>query len=92
MALVCLLMAIAVLSPTAAEAQGCAMCRTVGGGADDPLTKGMFRSVLFLLSVPMLLVLGIGGWLFYNLRQPQTDDPTDPTEALAARVVEFRRN
>ena len=52
-----------VLCPATADAQGCSMCRTVGQGPDDPVVKGMFTSLLFMVSMPVALVLGVGGWL-----------------------------
>lgn len=43
------------LSPTGAFAQ-CAMCGTALQGSEDPLSRGMFWSVAFLISLPYTIV------------------------------------
>ena len=49
-----------------AMAQGCSMCRTALGSADDPLARGFYWSILWLMSAPYLLFGLIGGWLVYR--------------------------
>jgi hypothetical protein len=47
-------------------AQGCAMCQTVMPRGDDPLARGMFWSVLLLMTMPFVVCGSIGGWIFYR--------------------------
>ena len=47
-------------------AQGCAMCQTVMPHANEPMARGMYWSVLFLMSAPFTVAASIGGWLFYQ--------------------------
>jgi hypothetical protein len=56
--------------PRDALAQGCAMCRTALSG-DDPLSQGIFWSVMVLMAAPFLVAGSIGGWLFYRYRRAQ---------------------
>ncbi len=55
--------------PATVGAQGCAMCQTVMPRADEPLARGMFWSVLLLLSAPFVIGGMIGGWVFYQYRR-----------------------
>jgi hypothetical protein len=57
---------LAVTAVSEVAAQGCAMCRTALGGADDPLTRGFFWSVLCLMGAPYVVAAVIGGWLAYR--------------------------
>jgi hypothetical protein len=57
-----------------ALAQGCAMCRTALSG-DDPLSQGIFWSVMLLMAAPFLVAGSIGGWLFYRYRRAQSTIP-----------------
>ncbi|MBI3246478.1 MAG: hypothetical protein HYZ50_08225 [Deltaproteobacteria bacterium] len=50
-------------------AQGCAMCRTVMPQANEPIARGMFWSVLFLMTAPFAVSAIIGGWLFQQYRR-----------------------
>jgi hypothetical protein len=54
------------LMATEAWAQGCAMCRTALGSAEDPLAQGFFWSILAMMAGPYLVVGSIGGWLTYR--------------------------
>ena len=47
-------------------AQGCAMCQTLMPHANEPMARGMFWSVLFLVTAPFAVGISIGGWLFYQ--------------------------
>jgi hypothetical protein len=51
------------LSSREALAQGCAMCRTAVEGQDDPLTRGLSHSVLFMVSMPFAVFFSAAGWL-----------------------------
>lgn len=50
-------------------AYACAMCQAVLPQANDPLARGMFWSVLFLLTAPFAVGATIGGWLFWQYRR-----------------------
>jgi len=54
------------LARSDAVAQGCAMCRTALGSADDPLARGFYWSVLLLISAPYVIFGSIAGWLVYR--------------------------
>src|SRR5437867_4396492 len=58
--------ALAMLLPTHVLAQGCAMCQTLMPHANEPMARGMFWSVLFLVTAPFAVGISIGGWLFYQ--------------------------
>jgi hypothetical protein len=61
--------------PNEVLAQGCAMCKTAVGGADDPLARGLNVSILFLLSMPFILAGSVGGWFFYMYRRSRRPVP-----------------
>jgi len=50
--------------PATVVAQGCAMCATAVDG-DDPLARGLNISILFMLSMPFVLVGSVGAWFAY---------------------------
>lgn len=56
-------------SPDHVLAQGCAMCRTALSGPQDPLAMGLNTSILFLMSMPFVLVASVGAWLTYMFRR-----------------------
>ncbi len=58
--------ALVLLTRIDAAAQGCAMCRTALGSADDPLARGFYWSVLLLMSAPYVVFGSIAGWLVYR--------------------------
>ena len=60
--------ALALMLPAEVLAQGCAMCQTVMPHGNDPMARGMFWSVLFLMTAPFAVGASIGGWLFYQYR------------------------
>jgi hypothetical protein len=51
----------------------CAMCQTVLPRGDDPLARGLFWSVLILLTAPFVVTGAIGGWVYYHSRKSQGD-------------------
>ena len=51
---------------TDALAQGCAMCRTALGSADDPLARGFYWSILFMMSTPYIVTGSVAAWLVYR--------------------------
>lgn len=60
---------LAVVLPAArALAQGCAMCGS-SFEPNDPVTKAMNVSIVFLLLTPYVLLAGVAGWLYVRFRQ-----------------------
>lgn len=45
--------------------QGCAMCGTVGP-KDTAGAEALNGSILFMMIMPYMLFLSIGGWVFYK--------------------------
>ncbi len=60
------LCSLAMILPAHVLAQGCAMCQTVMPHGNEPMARGMFWSVLFLMTAPFVVGISIGGWLFYQ--------------------------
>jgi len=58
--------ALTMLFPSHVLAQGCAMCQSVMPHGSEPMARGMFWSVLFLMTAPFVVGVSIGGWLFYQ--------------------------
>jgi len=50
-------------------AYACAMCQAVLPRGDDPLARGLFWSVLILLTAPFVVTGAIGGWVYYHHRK-----------------------
>ncbi len=50
------------------------MCRTVMPQAHEPIARGMFWSVLFLMMAPFAVSAVIGGWLWQQYRSLQRYD------------------
>ena len=55
------------LPATRAFAQGCAMCGS-SFAPDDPVTKAMNTSIIFLLLTPYVLLAAVGCWLYVRYR------------------------
>jgi hypothetical protein len=68
-------LAVLLLAPPSALAQGCAMCGTAVQDASDPLARSLSSSVLFMMSMPFALFITVGGWLFYRHRHPPDPSP-----------------
>ncbi|HZE89308.1 MAG TPA: hypothetical protein VE404_07165 [Verrucomicrobiae bacterium] len=64
-----LLASVVLLSAPPALAQGCAMCRTAVEGQDDPLTRGLGHSVMFMVSMPFAVFFSAAGWLVLSSRK-----------------------
>ena len=61
----------------------CVMCGTIGNGADDPLVRGMFASIMFMVFMPATLTMVVGGWFVYRHRSGLSDEPGDaPPESI----------
>ena len=80
-----MLLALATL-PNRVAAQGCAMCQTGVGGADDPLARAMNISILFLMSMPFVLTGAVGAWFFFMYRRSRGRRPV--LQVLRARREE----
>ena len=75
--------------PPELPAQGCAMCQTVMPHLGDPMARGMFWSVLFLMTAPFAVVASIGGWLFYrHWRAHRVQRTTAPVLPLKLAYVQ----
>ncbi|HZY31855.1 MAG TPA: hypothetical protein VFF86_09470 [Candidatus Methylomirabilis sp.] len=81
-----LIWAVAVLTPDVA--QGCAVCW--GSSEDQPLSRGIYWAILFLMAMPFTIVGSIGGWLAYKYRhsskaegqRPATDRALPTTQLI----------
>lgn len=67
---------LAMILPPQVLAQGCAMCQTVMPRGSEPLARGMFWSVLLLMTAPFVVGASIGGWLFYQHRSARRSQRT----------------
>ncbi len=68
--------------PEQVLAQGCAMCRTTLAGSDDPLVGAINTSVIFLMSMPYLIVGSIGGWAYMTVRRHHAASPAETHESV----------
>jgi hypothetical protein len=57
--------------PFPAHAQGCSMCNSATGGANDPLGRALHWSTLFMVSMPFLVVGSISGYLTWSHLRPR---------------------
>jgi hypothetical protein len=55
-------------------AYACAMCQTVLPREDDPLARGLFWSMLILLTAPFIVTGAIGGWVYYHYRKSSSSE------------------
>jgi hypothetical protein len=69
LALVCFILVGLSTSLWSELAYACAMCQTVLPRGDDPLARGLFWSVLILLTAPFVVTGAIGGWIYYHYRK-----------------------
>jgi len=67
--LACAAALLGALAQAPAFAQGCAMCGTAVGDANDPLARSMASSIMFMIPVPFFLFFSVAGWLIYRFRQ-----------------------
>ncbi|MGH7820620.1 MAG: hypothetical protein ACREQ9_12670 [Candidatus Binatia bacterium] len=72
-----LALAISTLLPAIARAQ-CAMCGTAVQSADDPLGRGIFWSVLFLMSLPYTIVGAFVVGIVWRYRRSRTRRERSP--------------
>ncbi len=69
--------------PEQVLAQGCAMCRTSLQGQDDPLVQALNTSVIFLMTMPYLIVGSVGGWIYLAVRRQRDTDANANADADA---------
>jgi hypothetical protein len=69
------------LSAAPAFAQ-CAMCGTTLQDTDGPLTRGIFWSVVFLISLPYSIVAGFILFLYWRTRQARIAERERPVLRL----------
>jgi heme/copper-type cytochrome/quinol oxidase subunit 2 len=62
------------LRPMSAAAQ-CAMCGTAMQNGDDPLNRGLFWSVVFLISLPYTIVTGFILAIVWSYRRSKARGP-----------------
>jgi hypothetical protein len=63
------------------------MCGTVGNGAEDPLVRGMFRSLVVMVSMPFSVVGAVSGWLYYRVRRGEPGADAAAAEAAGEKSV-----
>jgi heme/copper-type cytochrome/quinol oxidase subunit 2 len=63
------LLAVLVLVPAQSFAQGCAMCATYLSNGEDPRAEAFKISMLFLMSMPFVIVGTVGGWILWMYRR-----------------------
>lgn len=56
------------LLPADGLAQGCSMCATYLNG-NDPRTEAFRTSILFLMSMPFVVVGSVGAWILWMYRR-----------------------
>ncbi len=61
--------AIVSLIPTDVVAQGCVMCRAAVSSPDDPTARGFYWSMLFMGTMPFIILGSIGVWLIHSYRR-----------------------
>ena len=64
----------------------CAMCGTALQDTDGPLTRGIFWSVVFLISLPYSIVAGFIGFLYWRFRQARSAERARPALHLVPAV------
>lgn len=60
--------------PADSWAQGCAMCATYLNG-QDPRSDAFKASILFLMSMPFVVVGSVGAWFFWMYRRNRPSYP-----------------
>lgn len=79
------LAALAVPIPGAAHA--CAVCGSGPGTPGDPVARGFYWGVLFLMVTPFAIAGAFGGWLFYMYwRARNGGRPVSPLRGLGAKL------
>jgi hypothetical protein len=80
---VALVTALWVSLPASALAQ-CAMCGTAIQSEDDPLSRGLLWSVVFLISLPYTIVLCFVVGIYFAWRRTKSPPPEQPALRLVA--------
>jgi hypothetical protein len=66
---------VAGLAPAQSLAQGCAMCATYLSNGQDPSSEAFKISILFLMSMPFVLVGSAGAWILWMYRRNRPRQP-----------------
>ena len=83
-----LIAAATVLLPVSGAAHACAVCGSGAGTAGDPLARGFYWGVLFLMAMPFAIGGGFGGWLLYAYWRARRGRPVAVTlRELPARIL-----
>jgi hypothetical protein len=61
--------------PAASLAQGCAMCATYLSNGQDPRSEAFKVSILFLMSMPFVVVGSVGAWILWMYRRNRPRRP-----------------
>jgi len=72
------------LCSSPALAQGCAMCRTAIDGQDDPLSRGISKSVIFMICMPFAVFFSAAGYLYVFNRKANAARRTEASAPAAA--------
>ena len=64
-----------------AVAQACAVCWS----AEDPLSRGLFWSVIFLMAAPFTIGASVFGFIYVSKRGAGHQPPADPQLRRAAK-------
>jgi hypothetical protein len=68
--------------PAESLAQGCAMCATYLSNGQDPRAEAFKVSILFLMSMPFVVVGSVGAWILWMYRRNRPRRP--PLRVLRA--------
>jgi heme/copper-type cytochrome/quinol oxidase subunit 2 len=61
--------------PVESLAQGCSMCATYLSNGQDPRAEAFRISMLFLMSMPFVVVSVVGGWFAWMYRRHRVRRP-----------------
>lgn len=63
------------LVPAESVGQGCAMCATYLANGQDPRADAFKTSIVFLMSMPFIVVGSAGGWILWMYRRNRPRRP-----------------
>jgi heme/copper-type cytochrome/quinol oxidase subunit 2 len=67
------LLAALAIDGTAASALACPMCKEALAGGGGDLVSGVFYSILFMLSMPFLILGGITSYFYWLVRRARAE-------------------
>jgi hypothetical protein len=82
-------LAIAFVTLLAAEASGCPTCKQalLTSGNNMNLVRGFGWSIIFMLSVPFLILAGLGGYFYFLVQRAAQDNSTAADAPLAPSPI-----